>query len=228
MFSYSTLRDVLDAKQISWKYYTPSIHSSLAGAYWNAFDAIKAVRYGSEWNSNIRSPEKRVFGDITAGRLASVSWVIPDGIDSDHSGFANHDEGPSWVAQVVNAIGESQYWNSTAIIIVWDDWGGWYDHVPPPQLDYTGLGFRVPMLVVSPWARHGVVSHTQYEFGSIIKFVEDVYGLPSLGTTDVRATSIEDAFDFSQSPSKFAPISAKYSKSFFEHQPPSNEPPDND
>jgi phospholipase C len=226
--TYDTLADTLDAKHVSWRYYTPSIHASLAGAYWNAFDAIKAVRYGHDWVANVSSPEKNFFRDVSAGRLASVSWVIPDGVNSDHSGFAKHDEGPSWVAQVVNAVGESKYWNSTAIVILWDDWGGWYDHVPPPQLDYTGLGFRVPMLVVSPWARHGVVSHTQYEFGSVIKFVEDVWSLPSLGTSDVRATSIEDVFDFTQTPSKFTPITAKYPKSFFEHQAPSNEPPDDD
>ena len=226
--TYSTLADSLDSKHVSWRYYTPPILGSLAGAYWNAFDAIKAVRYGHDWVANISSPEKNFFRDVSAGRLASVSWVIPDGVNSDHSDFAKNDEGPSWVASVVNAVGESKYWNSTAIVILWDDWGGWYDHVPPPQLDYTGLGFRVPMLVVSPWARHGVVSHTQYEFGSVIKFVEDVWGLPSLGTSDVRATSIEDVFDFTQSPSKFVRIPAKYPTSFFEHQPPSNEPPDND
>jgi phospholipase C len=225
--TYETLRDLLDAKGVSWKYYTPqTIHGTLGGAYWNAFDAIHDVRYGPEWKTNISSPEKNVFKDISKGKLPAVSWVIPDGANSDHSGFGRHDTGPSWVAQVVNALGNSQYWNSTAIVVVWDDWGGWYDHVPPPQLDYMGLGFRVPMLIVSPYARQNVVSHTQYEFGSVLKFVEDTFALGRLNTTDTRANSISDAFDFAQSPRPFSPIQAKYSRSFFEHQPPSNVPVD--
>ena len=80
--------------------------------------------------------------------------------------------------------------------MVWEDWGGWYDHVAPPQLDYAGLGFRVPMIVVSPYAKAGYVSHTQYEFGSIIRFVEDTWNLGRLGTTDTRAASMDDVFDF--------------------------------
>ncbi|MFY9884269.1 MAG: alkaline phosphatase family protein [Candidatus Cybelea sp.] len=103
-------------------------------------------------------------------------------------------------------VGKSQYWNSTAIIVVWEDWGGWYDHVAPPQLDYAGLGFRVPMIVVSPYAKAGYVSHTQYEFGSIIRFVEDTWNLGRLGTTDTRAASMDDVFDFSQKPRKFSAI----------------------
>ena len=161
-FTYNTLRDTLDAKSVSWKYYTPPLFTGgLAGAYWDAFDAISAVRNGSEWTSNISSPEKNIFKDISKGSLAAVSWVIPDGQNSDHSSIgAKSDTGPSWVAQVVNAVGQSQYWKSTAIFIVWADWGGWYDHVAPPQLDYAGLGFRVPMIVVSPYAKAGYVSHT--------------------------------------------------------------------
>jgi phospholipase C len=224
--TYPTLRDLLDAKKVSWKYYAPNLDGSLAGAYWDAFDAIKAVRYGPEWTTNISSPEKNIFKDIKAGSLAAVSWIVPDGANSDHSGFGKHDTGPSWVASIVNAVGRSQYWDSTAIVVVWDDWGGWYDHVPPPQLDYAGLGIRVPMIVVSPYAKTGYVSHTQYEFGSILKFVEGVWGLGSLGTSDKRSNSIVDVFDFTQKPRKFVRIPAKYSKSFFEHQPPSGIPVD--
>ncbi|HKU80916.1 MAG TPA: alkaline phosphatase family protein [Candidatus Tumulicola sp.] len=225
--SYETLRDLLDAKSVSWKYYTPELEGSgLAGVYWDAFDAIKAVRNGPEWNANISSPETNIFKDIAKGRLPAVAWVVPDGKNSDHSGFGRKDTGPSWVAQVVNAIGASPYWSSTAIVVVWDDWGGWYDHEPPPQLDYMGLGFRVPMLIVSPYAKPGYVSHTQYEFGSILKFVEDTFGLGRLGTTDGRANSIADAFDFSQRARKFRPIEAKYSRQYFERERPSNVPVD--
>jgi phospholipase C len=118
-------------------------------------------------------------------------------------------------------------WPTTAVIVVWDDWGGYFDHVAPHQLDYQGLGFRVPMIVISPYAKSvGYVSHTQYEFGSIVRFVEDNWNLGQLGATDVRATSIADMFDFSKPPRAFTPIRSQYRQSFFEHQPPSLEPVD--
>jgi phospholipase C len=222
--TYPTLRDSLDAGHVSWKYYAPRFDS--IGRIWTAFDAIKVVRYSDEWQKNISAPETTVFKDIDKGTLPSVSWLIPDFYNSDHPG---HDAvgGPSWVAQVVNAIGHNpSLWKSTAIVVVWDDWGGFYDHVSPPQLDYQGLGIRVPMLVISSYAKKGYVSHTQYEFGSILKFVEENWGLASIGTTDVRATSIGDVFDFSKPPRKFKTISAPMSRAYLEHRRPSNLPPD--
>jgi phospholipase C len=118
-------------------------------------------------------------------------------------------------------------------VIVWDDWGGFYDHVPPRFHDqWGGLGFRVPMLVISPYAREtsssrpGYISHTQYEFGSIIKFVEETWDLGSLGTTDKRATSIGNTFDFYQQPRSFTPISSPYDRAYFERQRPSYRPVD--
>jgi phospholipase C len=207
---YDTLRDTLDAKGVSWKYYTPPLLTGgLPGHDWDAFDAIYAVRYGPEWNKNISSPETNIFSDISNSQLAAVSWVIPNAQDSDHAGYKRVDRGPDWAASIVNAIGESKYWNTSAMIIVWDNWGGWYDNVPPPQLDYTGLGFRVPMIVISPYAKQGYVDHTQYEFGSIIKFVEEVFKLKSLGTTDQRARSLVGAFDFSQAPRRFQQVPTK-------------------
>jgi phospholipase C len=221
--TYPTLRDSLDASGVTWKYYAPPFDS--IGRIWTAFDAIKAVRYSSEWTDNISTPETTIFKDIDKGKLPAVSWLIPDQQNSDHPG---HDitGGPSWVAQVVNAIGTSSLWRSTAIVVVWDDWGGFYDHVSPPQLDYQGLGIRVPMLVISPYAKQGYVSHTQYEFGSLLKFAEVNWRLASIGTTDVRAKSIGDVFDFSQPPRKFEKIPAPLSRSYFEHHRPSYKPVD--
>ncbi|MFZ0574526.1 MAG: alkaline phosphatase family protein [Candidatus Cybelea sp.] len=227
--TYATLRDLLDPGDISWRYYAPAVGGSFGGNLWNAFDAIKAVRYGPEWTTNEANPETRVFTDISRDTLPSVAWVIPDYQNSDHPGD-NSDTGPSWVAQVVNAIGQSPAWKTTAIVIVWDDWGGWYDHVPPPGAHhYGGLGFRVPAIVVSPYSRTGYVSHNNYEFGSIIKFVEENWRLPSLGTTDKTSASfVKDFFDFTQQPRKFVPIGSKYSRSFFLHQLPSNQPVDSE
>ncbi len=227
---YATLRDLLDAKNVSWKYYVPALDG--LGGLWNAFDVIASVRYGPEWKKNISSPETSIFLDISDGTLPAMSWVIPDLKNSDHP-TSGSDTGPSWIATVVNAIGESSYWDSTAIIVVWDDWGGFYDHEPPPFFDhFGGLGFRVPMLIVSPYAREtsssqpGYISHTQYEFGSILKFIERTWGLGSLGTTDARAKSIVDSFDFAQKPRAFVQIPTNYSRAFFEYQRPSRLPVD--
>jgi phospholipase C len=157
-------------------------------------------------------------------------------MNSDHPGTGSN-TGPAWVASVVNAIGTSPYWNSTAIVVLWDDWGGWYDDAAPPQVDFRGLGIRVPCIVVSPFARvapgqmAGYVSHTQYEFGSVLKFVEETFALPPLGTaalgyTDERATSLSDVFNFAQKPRPFGVIPASHDRAFFLHQMPSGLPPD--
>lgn len=222
---YSTLRDLLDAKGISWKYYAPALNSH-AGYLWSAFDAIKAVRYSPEWHTNIVSPNTAIFNDIRNGKLPQFAWLLPDHNDSDHPGTRT-DTGPSWVASVVNAVGKSKYWDSTVILVTWDDWGGWYDHVKPPHRDYQGLGFRVPLLAVSAYARKGYVAHNVYEFGSILRFAEDNWGLGTLHHTDARAADfMNDFFSFSHKPRRFVPISAKYSQSYFEHRQPSYQPVD--
>jgi phospholipase C len=229
-FTYATIRDDLDGAGLSWLYFTNPSNS----AVWDAFDAIKAVREGSEWSTNIIEPETEVLNYIDNGELPAVSWVIPDAGTSDHPhlGFSK-DKGPEWVASVVNAIGESPYWQSTVVIVVWDEWGGNYDHVPPPQLDGQGLGARVPMMIVSAYDKEttsgtpGYISHTQYEDGSILKFIENLWSLPPLGTSDVRANSIADCFDFAQSPRAFIPIKSSLSKHYFERQyKPSSAPID--
>jgi|SRR5580700_361014 phospholipase C len=226
---FNTMAQVLDNAGISWKFYATRL---LDAGFWEPFEAIKYVRYGSDWNTNIIAPQTKVLTDAQYGQLASVSWVTPTGPQSDHPHY-HSDEGPSWVSSVVNAIGKSSYWQSSAIIVVWDDWGGFFDNAAPPQLDYRGLGLRVPCLIISPYAKQGYVSHVQYEFGSILRFVEEVYGLPagSVGTTaegytDGRATSLDDAFDFSQKPRKFSAIKSKYPLSHFLNEPPSNDPVD--
>jgi phospholipase C len=232
---YKTLADLLDAKSpaVSWKYYTPASTKETVGAWWNAFLVISSIcNNQGQCNSNISIPEKNVLNDIADGALPSMSWVIPDAENSDHPGYSAKDTGPSWVASIVNAIGKSQYWDSTAIIIVWDDWGGFYDPVAPPfQDNQGGAGFRVPMIVVSPYVKtgsknKGYVSHTVYGFGSIIRFIEDTWDLGRLGTTDSTCTSIADMFDFSQQPRAFKTVPARYSRAYFIHQKPSGLPVD--
>ncbi len=223
---FATLAHPLDAKGVSWRYYAPIVHGP--GGIYSAFDAIKQVRDGPDWTRNVISPQTQVLQDAAKqGGLASVTWVVPTGIDSDHPG-SKSDTGPSWVAAIVNTIGKSPSWPSTAIIVLWDDWGGWYDNLSPPQLDFLGLGERVPAIVISPYAKPGYVSQTQYEFGSVLKFTESVFNLPSLGFSDERATGISDAFDFSQKPRAFKVIPAKYPPSHFLQRPPTFLPPDDD
>jgi len=204
---YKTMADLLDATNTSWRYYVMPItgkHADYSGGFWNAFDAIKAVRYSSDWDAHIIRPNYRIFSDVKTGALPAVSWVVPTLYDSDHPA-SGCNGGPWWVTQVVNAIGTSRYWKNTAILLLWDDWGGWYDNVPPPQVSYVSYGFRVPLIVISPYARPHYVSHTQYELGSILKFVEQTFGLGSLGASDATSNSIADIFDFNQPPNKFTP-----------------------
>jgi phospholipase C len=227
---FRTLADVLDTGGISWTYYAPALSANYGGALWSTFDAIQKVRYGADW-SHVVSPQTTVLKDAAKRRLAQMNWVVPDWLDSDHPA-AESDTGPSWVASVVNAIGRSPDWSSTAIIVLWDDWGGWYDNVPPPQLDYRGLGIRVPCILISPYARAHTVVHTQYEFGSILRFIEQTFGLPTIGTvaqgyTDARARSLANAFDFTQRPRRFVPIAQKYSAEYFLTRPASGRPVDN-
>jgi phospholipase C len=223
---FNTIANVLDRSGVSWKYYASK---QLDDGMWEPFEAVRYTRYGRDW-SNIIAPQSRILSDPRNGALASVDWVTPSKDDSDHPHFRS-DQGPSWVASVVNAVGESPYWRTTAIIVLWDDWGGWYDNAVPPQLDYRGLGVRVPCLIISPYAKTNYVSHVQYEYGSILHFIEEVYGLgpigpASQGYTDTRATSLDDAFDFTQSPRPFSSIPSKYPIAHFLQEPPSNDPID--
>jgi phospholipase C len=244
--AYSTLRDLLDAKSVSWKFYATPVqswkgcrHGNTAGI-WSAFGAIKAVRYGPEWHKNIAQNNTVFFTDVDKGVLPAVSWITPDGANSDHPAEYKRppcgtpppsappeDHGPSWVASIVNAVGQSRYWKSTVIVVVWDDWGGFYDHVAPPH-PYNwqgGPGFRVPMLIVSPFVKPHV-DHTVYQFGSILRFVEQTWGLGSLGKNDADSTSIRNAFDFSMKPRSFKKIGGTEPQSFFMNQTPSGNPPD--
>jgi phospholipase C len=222
-FTYPTLADTLDGGGVSWRYYAPDLGAH--GGNWSAFRAIRGIRFGPDWARNITSPPSQVLTDIAAGSLAQVTWVVPSWPDSDHSGNESA-TGPQWVASVANAVGASPFWDSTAIFVVWDDWGGWYDHVVPPQVDPMGLGFRVPMIVVSPYAKHGYVSHVDHEFGSIVRFVEEQFDLPSLGQTDSRADDLRDCFDFSQTPGPYARIPTSVAPSYFTHEIPNTTPPD--
>lgn len=223
-FDNLTLGDELDDAGLSWGYYTSTVYSE--SGFWSAYQAIKHIYYGPDWTKDVFVPQTKFFDDVKDGKLRTVSWITPTCRNSDHAG-CDGTTGPSWVASLVNTIGRSTYWDSTAIFILWDDYGGWYDPVPPKKLDYDGLGFRIPLLIVSAYAKSGYVSHVPYEHGSILRFIEDQFGLSRLAPSDTRATSPQaDAFDFNKPPRKFVPIPAVYDESYFERQAPDRRPPD--
>jgi phospholipase C len=221
-FEHPALVDLLDSKKLTWRYYTPS-----AGSIWTGPNAIHHLRLGPDWANDVILQQTQVLTDIAGGNLAAVSWVIPDGKASDHA-LATDGSGPSWVASIVNAIGNSPYWSNTAIFITWDDWGGWYDHVAPTVINSYEYGFRVPLIIVSPFAKPAYVSHVTHDFGSILKFIEQNFGLPSLGYADAPADNFSDCFDFSQTPLTFQTIPAALDANFFLNDKRSPTDPDDD
>jgi len=207
-FEHATLTDLLDNQQLTWRYYAEA-----AAGLWNGPNSIAHIRNGPDWSNDIIDPEQ-VLTDISQGQLSNVSWVTPRHPDSDHPG-TNNGTGPSWIASIVNAVGASSYWNSCAIFITWDDWGGWYDHVKPPVINSYEYGFRVPLVIVSPFARPGYVSHATHDFNSIVRFVEEDFGLPSLGFGDAHSDDLYDVFDFGQAPRPFHNIAAPHDAHYF-------------
>ena len=224
-FNYATLGDGLDKAGLQWRFYTSHFRVPFSGL-WSAYQAVRHIYYGPDWKKDIVTPQSRFLTDVAAGKLASFTWITPLCPDSDHPSCGGG-LGPSWVTSIVNAVGKSQFWNSTAIFVQWDDWGGLYDPVKPPFADYDGLGFRVPLMVVSPYAKNGYVSHVQYETASVLRFAEDLFGLPQLSAADARATSpAADCFNFSQPPRPFVTIKAPVGPAFFLHQPSDPRIPD--
>jgi phospholipase C len=225
-FDYTTLGDELDAKKLPWRFYT-SAYSEPLGGYWSGYQAVKHIIDGPDW-ANVITPQKTFLTDIKKGKLSSFTWITPMCDDSDHLSCGGG-YGPSWVASLVNAVGESKFWDSTVVFVQWDDWGGMYDPVPPPFKNYDSLGFRVGLIVISPYAKQDYVSHKQYETASVLRYAEDLFGLPQMTSADKRALSpAADCLDFSQKPRTFVPIKAPKTTSFFLRQALDPRIPDSD
>jgi phospholipase C len=195
-FNTKTIADLARKHHVSWAYYAAPYLTS--GYIWAAFDAIRHIRYSKYWKQ-ADVPYTQFPSDVQKGKLAKLTWVTPDAPDSEHPP-ASMCEGENWTVQQVNAIMESKFWSSTAIILTWDDFGGFYDHVPPPKQSNVSLGPRVPTIVISPYARRHFVSRAEYSFSSILKFEEDVFHLPRLNSHDQAAASWSKAFNFRQKP----------------------------
>ena len=255
-FSRDTMASLLDSAGLSWKYYAQSQAgvnpggSNAGGSIWTAPNSIQEICVpnanftqctGAEWTANVDLNPADVLTDISSCKLPRMSWVTPAGTNSDHPGSKYTTGGPSWVASVVNAIGSSTtcdgtgYWYDTAILITWDDWGGWYDHEAPTILtgvfgDYQ-YGFRVPLIVVSAYTPAAYVSNERLDFGSILRFIEGVFNLPEggLNFADARATSdLASFFEFKKQARSFQSIPAPLNADFFIHDKRPQEPPDND
>jgi phospholipase C len=190
-FDFPVLPDLLNEKGISWHYY------SGYGDWRNTLHAIRHIRYSEYWGPRVSSTEK-IIKDVRDGKLAEVTWAVPPVGLNEHPGGPSVCMGENWTVRYINAIMRSKFWPSTAIFVVWDDFGGFYDHVPPPHYDVMGLGPRVPLLIISPWAKEGYVDGTTYELSSVVKFIETIFGLRSLTQRDAQSDNMLGAFDFDQ------------------------------
>jgi phospholipase C len=195
--NFTTITDELDAKGVTWKYYYDQTNYTVPGL-WNPLPLFSSFKDNQTRFNNLAS-NRQFLRDLNSTNLPSVTWVMPMANESEHPP-ADVLVGERYIVRYVNAIMQSQYWNSTAIFITWDDYGGFYDHVAPQQLDKYGLGFRVPCLVISPYAKLGFIDHTQTDFVSMLKFIEDTYTLQPLTSRDANNTNMMEAFDFNQQP----------------------------
>jgi phospholipase C len=203
-FDFATEGDLLSRANIDWAFYSASPDQN--GYIWSTYDAIRHIRETNEWLVHVH-PVDDLLTDIEAGRLPAVTWVTPRYAVSDHPEVhSNLCYGENWTTEVVNAIMRSPMWRDTAIFVSWDDWGGFYDHVPPPEIDGFGLGIRVPLLVISPYARAGTIDHHVGEFSSVLRFIEDNWGLSQLTHRDRGAGNLAYDFDFTQRPLPAHPL----------------------
>jgi phospholipase C len=196
-FDFPTLGDSLNNNfNRTWKSYSPSLGES--GYQWEAYDAVNHVRNSALWKDHVVSWKQFVI-DAAAGKLPAVSWVITDGNTSEHPP-ASTCAGENETVSQLNALMQGPDWASTAVFLTWDDFGGFYDHVPPPGVDQYGYGPRVPMIIISPYAKPGYISHTLYTFESVAKFIEERFAMPPLTNRDANANDMLDSFNFFQKP----------------------------
>ncbi len=212
-FSFASIVRRFRGAGITWKYYVETQPPTAAAAavnatlshlaypdpkeftLWNPLPGFKGIRENPADMARL-VPLQQYFTDLKSGTLPQVSWIIPDFQDSEHPPEPL-DQGMWYVTQSINALMQSRYWKNTVIFLTWDDYGGFYDHIPPPEVDAYGYGPRVPMIVISPYAKQHYVSHDTYDFTSVLKFIEQRWGLKHLTGRDDRANNMADVFDFS-------------------------------
>jgi phospholipase C len=200
-FIFDTMCDLLQASDIPWKFYcgavtetgepVPQLHTMF-----NPLPAFKQFKENPALMANVVGTSQ-FFTDIQNNTLPQVSWLVPAFDESEHPP-EDVTVGMQYVTGIINAVMSSSYWNQCAIIVTWDDYGGFYDHVPPHQVDKYGYGPRVPALVISPYAKPGKVIHTRFDFTSMLKLLEKKFGLKPLTGLDADANDMLDCFNFDQ------------------------------
>ncbi|MGC9259114.1 MAG: phospholipase C [Phycisphaerae bacterium] len=215
-FSFISIVKRFTGKDVSWGYYVetqplPSdaraVNASLANlAYpnpreftlWNPMPGFKEIRDNPKMMAHLM-PQTKFYQALQHGKLPQVSWLIPDFQNSEHPPEPIA-QGMWYVTHLINAVMQSRYWHDSVIFLTWDDYGGFYDHVPPPEVDAYGYGPRVPMIVISPYAKRHYISHFTYDFTSVLKFIEDRWHLKNLTLRDLRANDMNDCFNFNRPP----------------------------
>lgn len=202
-YDFPTMCDLLQAASVSWKFYCgylstsnepePQLHT-----IWNPLPGFKQFQKSPELLAHLVYTTQ-FYNDLQAGTLPEVSWIVPSAAESEHPPY-DVTTGMWYVTSLINAVMTSSYWNDCAIIVVWDDYGGFYDHVPPQQTDKYGFGPRVPALVISPYSKANQVIHTRFDLTSPLKLIERRFGLKSLTDRDADANDMVDCFDFKQKP----------------------------
>ncbi len=211
-----TIFDRLEESGISWKVYVQNYEPRLTYRTLHEFPGNRASqviwvpllnfdRFIDDPNLNGKIVDmSQYYVDLTNGTLPAVAYLVPSG-PSEHPPSSLR-SGQRFIRSLVQALMQSRYWENSAFLYSYDDWGGWYDHVPPPQVDEHGYGFRVPALMVSAYARKGYIDHTLLDYTSAIKFIQENWGIEPLAERDAQANSFMDAFDFSQPPRQSAII----------------------
>ncbi|MGH2347731.1 MAG: alkaline phosphatase family protein, partial [Chloroflexota bacterium] len=194
--SFTTMADVMQRMKVPWTYY--GAEKSDSGFLFSALDAFGSIRNTSLWTQKVKD-QSDFATDAKQGKLPAFSWVTPTFLTSTHPPFSMC-TGENWFVDKMNALMQGPDWSSTAVFLVWDDFGGYYDHVSPPKVDPLGLGPRVPLIVISPYAKQGTITHTTYAFESVLKTTEEIYKLPSLTNRDRDANDLLDVFNFAQKP----------------------------
>jgi phospholipase C len=215
-FNFASIVKRFNGQNITWKYYVETKPDQSGGCelnahfaqvacpdpkiltLWNPMPGFKAIRDSNASMSRLVSLDD-YYRDVKQGTLPEVSWIIPDFQDSEHPPEPLA-QGMWYVTQIINALMRSPYWKNTVIFLSWDDYGGFFDHIPPPEVDAYGYGPRVPVIVISPYAKREFVSHYTYDFTSILKFIEQRWNLKHLTPRDGRANNMADCFDFEQAP----------------------------
>jgi acid phosphatase len=200
-----TIADRLDAARVTWRWYATGWGAGADAVkeglipHHNPFQFVKRIMESPEGREHIEDASRFVRA-LREGTLPAVAFGKPHSSLNAHAGTSTVGAADRWIGEMTREVMASRYWPRTALIITYDEGGGWFDHVRPPSVDRFGFGTRVPALIVSPYARRGVVAHGEYDHASILKFIEWRFGLAPLTDRDRRAAAFLEAFDFRQPP----------------------------